>query len=233
MKKVDYGPNKFGNIIYPDSRKIFGKPRRYGSAKIDFYEIDRHGAIMWLIQHRERVFEGKYVRLTIDNKTVMSNTYMEEASCRPFIKHANGNVLVAGLGMAHTLLPVLSKPEVKRVLTIEKNPDVIGLVWPFVKKSPFAKKAEIVNGDIFQFESQEKWDTLWFDIWTGRSTDNLEEMAKLHRKWTRRLNRENPDAWMGSWYQRELQSMARRERRDSVDWTRCLGGNLQPAEEAK
>jgi hypothetical protein len=206
--KVKCGVNEMGNVLWPDMRKVFPKAETAGTAKVDHFEIDRHGAIMWFMQHRERVFEGKYARLLINGRTVMSNTWMEQVSNRHVVKKAHGKVLLAGLGYGMIILPMLKKPEVESILVIEKNPDVIKLVEPKVRH----KKLSIVEADIFEWKPvrMEKWNVIYFDIWPDRTTDNLPEIAKLHQRFKGHLFRDG-NQWMGSWYEHELRAKRRQE----------------------
>src|SRR3974377_1497787 len=57
----------------------------------------------------------------------MSLTPMELESHMPHIAAAHGTVVVAGLGMGFYLYNVLCKPEVRKVIVLEKNKDVANL----------------------------------------------------------------------------------------------------------
>lgn len=201
---------KWYTDVFPDLCKVYPKKRiSIGSAAVEHFEIDRHGATMWLIQHRERVFEGRYVRLTINNETVMSDTYMERASNIGFARRANGRVLVAGLGLGMVLFPLMKKKEVFEVDVLESNMDVIRLVGPYVQH----KKIHILHEDALEFKPPRsmKWDTIWFDIWPGRCADNLGDIAKLHHRFKYHVNRMNPAASMDSWYARQLRAERKAE----------------------
>lgn len=45
------------------------------------------------------VSEGEYVKLYVNGRLYMSDTDMERSSNLPFVQHAHGDVMVAGLGI--------------------------------------------------------------------------------------------------------------------------------------
>lgn len=200
---------KWYQDVFPDLCKVYPKKKTLGSATVEHFMIDRHGAMMWLMQHRERVFEGHYVRLVIDRKTVMSDTYMERASNIDFARRANGRVLVAGLGLGMVLFPLMKKEEVSEVDVLESNMDVIRLVGPYVQHP----KIRILHENAMEFRPSRgvKWDTIWFDIWPDRCSDNLDDIAKLHQRFKYHVNRTNPAASMDSWYAKQLRVERRSE----------------------
>lgn len=147
------------------------------------------------------VNDGKYVRLHVDGVLMMSDTDMEKRSNREFVQKANGKVLIAGLGIGLILPPILEKENVSSVIVIEKYADVITLVGDKFKN----KKLSIINADIFEYKPEEKFDTIYFDIWSNICEDNLQEIRLLHNRFKNKLNRSNPDCWMNSWMKEFLQ----------------------------
>lgn len=145
---------------------------------------------------------GKHVKLIVCGETMMSDTEMEKASNREFIRMAKGDVLIAGLGIGLIIWPIINKPEVTSVTVIEKYPDVITLV----SKSVAHHKLTIIEEDIFNWKTKRMFDTIYFDIWPTISTDNLTEMATLNRRFARRLN---PGGWRGSWMEDSLKHQRR------------------------
>lgn len=142
---------------------------------------------------------GKYVKLLIDDEVVMSDTTMEKMTNANFIYNAYGDVLIAGLGLGLIINPLLEKEEVTSITIIEKNQNVIDLVGPYYNNP----KINIINGDIFTWKPPKgkKWDTIYFDIWSDRCSDNIKEMKTLHRRFGKRVNRENGKrGYINSWY---------------------------------
>lgn len=151
----------------------------------------------------EYVAPGKYVRLYVGGELMMSDTSMEKRSNVEVVHQAKGHVLIAGLGIGMIVHPIAAKREVKSITIVEKSHDVIRLVAPTLPK-----KATVVEGDIFTWERPKtKYDTIYFDIWPGICTDNLDDIAKLNRRFARY---KAPGAWVNSW-QRELLLYRRRQ----------------------
>lgn len=148
---------------------------------------------------------GKYIKL-IDKKRhqiVMSDTPMEIRTNNEFIRRANGKVLIGGLGLGIILVEIQKKEEVESVLVIEKYQEIIDLVKPSL---PINGKVKIVLGDILDFKTKEKFDTIYFDIWNSvGDEEDYKEMKFLHRRFSRNLNRENERSWMSSWRKKDFQ----------------------------
>lgn len=153
----------------------------------------------------EFVKPGTYVQLYVNHRLMMSDTSEEKRSNYSFVRNAKGDVLIGGLGIGMVLDAILKKDEVKRVVVVEKYQDVIDLVTPYFKD----KRLQIICDDIFDFKTAYKYDTIYFDIWPDITTDNLEGMATLHRKFAKR---KNPGAWMDSWQKDLLKSRLRQEK---------------------
>jgi len=161
--------------------------------------------------HEHRMYDGTYVRLHVKGELMMSDTAMERITNKGFIQHASGRVLIAGLGVGLILQAILEKSEVTEVVVVEKYQDVIDLV-----AERFAHpKLRIVCADIFEYNlpKEERFDTIYFDIWAEISTENLAEMRKLHAKYRR--NKRSKESYMDSWYRSRLQKIRTRERRES------------------
>lgn len=141
---------------------------------------------------------------------IMSDTPDEIRDHARFMRRSHGDVLIAGLGIGMVLQGCAVKDEVKSVTVIELSPDVIKLVEAHYKAKPFGHKVTIINADIFDWKPAKgvKFDCAWFDIWDNLCTDNLDEMAKLNRKFARIC----PEK--GSWG-RELLLDRRRQEKDA------------------
>lgn len=155
---------------------------------------------------------GRYARLIVDGELMMSDTAMEWMTNNEVLWRANGDVLIAGLGLGLILIPILANSKVKSVTVLEKYQDVVDLVVPHMPKSD---KLTVVCADAMEWAPPKAthWDVLYFDIWPQVCTDNLPEMTKLKRRFAKRLRRDNPEAWMGCWREEELRYNDRRERR--------------------
>jgi len=138
------------------------------------------------------IVSGTYKKLTYKGSIVMSNTIAEINDHRYFIHKAEGNILIAGLGLGVVLAGLLQKDEVKSITVIEKSTNVIKLVAPTFA---IEKRVKIIKADIFGWKPPKgfKYDYIWHDIWNDICGDNVEEMKKLHRKFGRYAK------WQGSW----------------------------------
>jgi hypothetical protein len=162
---------------------------------------------------------GKYVRLHIDDVLMMSDTHMERITNENFVDHANGKVLIGGLGVGliiYNLMGKLKDGIVTNITVIEKSQDNINLIGPYFKH----QNIKIINDDIFTWQPKkgEKFDTIYFDIWPEISTDNLADMKRLHNRFKYKLNRENSNRFMDSWLKDYLQKKRRKELVEDKHW---------------
>ena len=177
---------------------------------------------------------GTYVTLRLSDDTgksqvMMSDLYYERATCVEVVERAHGDVLVAGLGIGMILNPILRKEAVRSVTVIEKYPDVVDLVLPTL---PASEKLKVLLDDIYTWKPRQGkcYDVIWFDIWPDIEATRLPEMARLHRRFRRYLNRANPACWMESWHRQETRRMARQQR--NAKQTSQSPLSVQPEESA-
>lgn len=189
------------------------------NVKIEHFEVskaDSDFTRLRAFQHPgEYVPPGKYVRLRVGGGVMMSDTPMEQDSNSDVMYRANGKVLIAGLGIGMILVPILENPDVTEVTVVEKSSEVLTLVGGR-GKFPNIEKLKLVHADIFEWTLPvgARWDTIYFDIWQDICEDNLEEVTRLKRKFALRLNRDNPQAWMGAWQEENLRYERRRRARN-------------------
>jgi hypothetical protein len=150
---------------------------------------------------------GTYQRLLRGRTVVMSNTPDEIRDHYPLKYNATGHVLINGLGLGMCIEMIRHSEDVTRITVIENSKDVITLVAPTYRADP---KVEIIHADAYDYQPPKgiRYGAVWHDIWDAICTDNLPEMARLHRKYGRRTD------WQGSWMKPYLQREARRERAD-------------------
>jgi len=200
-------------VDVPEGREGAWSIKRFTVTK----EAGLHEAAMSLFSgHGRHVPAGTYTGLYRGGDPIMTDTPDEIRDHRRFMRRSTGDVLIAGLGIGMVLQGCAVKPEVKSVTVIELSPDVIKLVEAHYKAKSFGRKVTIINADIFEWKPAKgvKLDCAWFDIWDGLCTDNLDEMAKLNRRFARIC----PDK--GSWG-RELLLDRRRQQKDAPwNWSR-------------
>lgn len=161
---------------------------------------DSPGLLSFALKGR-RLPPGQYTRLIHKRRgCVMSDTPAEKADHYEFVKQAKGKVLINGLGIGMSLNAILKNPDpaslVSKVTVIEVDRDVIDLVAPHYLNDP---RVEIVHSSAFDYlpPKGDRYDAVWHDIWDSICSDNLSEMATLHRKYGRRTS------WQGSWCKAE------------------------------
>ena len=179
---------------------LYEKPLERGDVKITPFSIKGSCALENMRYIRdglpEAVIEnGEYTRLVINGQLVMSDTPLECRTNRSFIEMVNGDILIAGLGIGllpYNLLFTEKESVVNSVTVIEKNKDLIDLLEPVFKH----KKLKIINDDIFKFETKEKFNYIYFDIWPDFNSDNLEDMKLLEKKFRKNLVKNGKiDSW--------------------------------------
>ena len=181
--------------MFPNMYEIL-KPCKCGSVEIDIMEWTKENIpIRAMIQG---IPVGKYARLMVNGHVMMSETPMEHRTNRDFVWDAHGDVLVGGLGLGMILLAVQDKDEVKSITVIEKNPDVVEAVY---HQLPLNAKVTLVQGDVFTWKPDRKYDCIYMDIWSYVNEDIYEEMKTLKRKYGHFLKskEESPDRFNRCW----------------------------------
>jgi hypothetical protein len=203
------------NIDVPDGKS--------GQWSVETFEVSDSGASshnMQDIMHggRHYIKPGKYKRLIRNGSTIMSNTPSEINDNLDFYFHAKGRVLINGLGLGVALKMILDKKMecssehiVTQVTVIEISEDVIKLVADTFRKD---SRVTIIQADAYTWKPPKdmRYNAVWHDIWDNICTDNLDEMAKLHRKYGRRCD------WQDSWCRGELLSVRRREKKEEEQY---------------
>jgi len=191
-----------------------------GLAKVRHMEVSQQGSEWSMIRamvngHGDSfVPPGKYAQLVVDGMLMMSDTDMERRSNREVVWQARGHVFIAGLGIGMILHPILENPKVTKVTVVEKYADVIKLVGPTL---PHQEKLTFVEADVLDWKPAKgtKYDVIYHDIWPTISTDNLKEMALLHRRFGQF---KAPGGWMDSWKRDYLKYRKRQEDAQRGRW---------------
>lgn len=135
---------------------------------------------------------------------IMSSNAHEIFSCKSFIDQAYGDVLNFGLGLGIIIFPLLNDPIVKSIKIIESDEDLIKMISPLIKLRDYNNKVSIIHGDAFTFHKnlQEKFDTIFFDIWPILDINALKDMEYLHTVYAKNLKTEK--SLMTSWCYDEI-----------------------------
>lgn len=193
----------------------FEKSKQIGVAKLEKYTFDSKKDWVYNLQASsiERMVDGDYIKLIVDNDLMMSDTRFEKLTNMEFMKNANGNVFIAGLGIGLILENLKEKVktgEVKSITVCEKYQDVIDLISPYYSDMNISYICE----DILTYKTRVIFDTIYFDIWPTIVSDNLDDMSMLHKRWSKNKNKNNSNSWMGSWMHKEVKLLKRREKNE-------------------
>ncbi len=129
---------------------------------------------------------GEYTRLMRGMSVIMSDTPDEIRDFDYFVRQATGTVLINGLGLGLVVQAMLEKPTITEITVIEIDNQVIKLVLPHLA-DPRLTVYE-ANALDWKPPKGKRWNYVWHDIWDGICSDNLPEMARLHRKYARRCD---------------------------------------------
>lgn len=183
------------NCGFPEMAKLI-KPAKVGCAEVTHYTVTKLDVLRELM-HGGPCEEGTVAILRVNGKTMMSDTRHERLTNWEVRHKAQGNVLIAGLGIGMVLHAIVPKDEVRAVTVIEKEPDVIKLISPSLPKS---YKLKVVCADIFDWRPPEgaKFDCIYFDIWAdasnGAATPDRRKLSARFKKYKAQ------NGWMGSWH---------------------------------
>lgn len=160
--------------------------------------------------HGRWVPPGKYTKLTHKGYTIMSDTKDEMMDHTEPIHAARhgGHCLVNGLGLGMVANAMLEVGAAK-VTVVENSLDVIKLAAPYYEQM-WGSAFEVVHSCAFEYKPPRgtQYNYVWHDIWPDISADNLQGMARLHRKYARRCREQ------GSWAKR----LCQRERSKERQW---------------
>lgn len=163
-----------------------------------------------------------YTELTRHGSVIMTDTPAEihdlsgffyQVRCATTPEHAP-TILIHGLGLGVAINGAFVSGA-GHITVVEESPDVIALTgkhW----QTKYGDRLTIIEGDAYTWkpEASQRWDLCWHDIWDNLCTDNLKEMAKLHRRFGRRCN------WQGSWGHQLLKRKAAQEKKEKKRWGR-------------
>ena len=175
-------------VTLPEMQKGDWKIEHFTPDRIDFHSA---------IRGRGVPMGGKYTKAVRRGTLVMSDTPAEQMDHYEAVRRATGSCLLNGLGIGMVLKNILLKDDVTDVTVIEISQDLIDIVAPHYGDP----RVTFVCSDAFEFKPPKgkRYNMVWHDIWDYICSDNLPEMAKLHRKYGSHAD------WQGSWCKRECQ----------------------------
>lgn len=133
------------------------------------------------------LYAQTYTRLFVDGELWMTDAEFECQTNTDFVRNAQGDVLIAGLGLGLILAPVLEKPAVTSVTVIERSADVVALIGPLYQNP----KLTIIKADIHEWQSPKKsFDFIYFDIWANvPNSDTKPEIQALKKRYRSALKK--------------------------------------------
>lgn len=153
-----------------------------------------------LNNHVRFVPSGTYTRLTHNGTTVMSDSPDEKcdhgepvAVALQLARTGLVHCLVNGLGLGMVANALLSIPNVRRVIVVEKERAVYELIGRRLELK-YQGRLVVKLADAFTWKPDRSYyDVIWNDVWDTINSDNLEEMDLLEAKYVGRCT------WQGSW----------------------------------
>jgi len=185
--------------------KVCLSPNKSGDWILEKFTIDEEASkgtkinAMTNMLGRGYVPPGEYTRLKnvssadpFNDGIWMSDTPDECRVHIGFLAEAKGRVLIGGLGIGLAIKPLIENPDVEHITVLEIDPHVINLVAGHYECRYGPQKLEIIKADVFKWKpDSQMFDSCWMDIWYDICADNLQEMARLRRrykKWCRKID---------------------------------------------
>lgn len=107
----------------------------------------------------------------------MSLTPAELMTLRPGTRMAKGKVVIAGLGLGHQLIEVSKRLQVKRIVLVEIDRELVDWILPVIR--PHVRKPlEVVIGDAYEEIPKLQADVALIDIFPGYG-DGFRRVAEL------------------------------------------------------
>lgn len=158
-----------------------GKPKIENLA--DYYEPGKEH--LFLISKTEGVMMSDYPDEKITNQKFIDNAY--------------GDILIFGLGIGLIVFPLLNEDNVRSITIVEMDPELPNLVGSVIKKMDAFSKVNILQGNAFDYADKlnQKYDTIYFDIWARITDESFDEMERLHDMYRHLLK--SGESYIDSW----------------------------------
>jgi hypothetical protein len=110
----------------------------------------------------------------------MSLTPMEILTLRPGTRRARGSVVIAGLGLGHQLIEVSKRPQVKKLVLVERSRELIDWVLPRIRPHLGRALDDAVVEDVYVALPKMDADVALVDVFPGYGS-NAWQVEKLRR----------------------------------------------------
>jgi hypothetical protein len=126
---------------------------------------------------------------------IMQDTEAEYTEHDWLISRMSGDILIGGLGIGMINIPLLASDDVTSVTIVEKEQDVIDLVWDDCAKDD---RFTVVCADINTWEIPEgsSWDAAWFDTWLTHEEPLATYQTRLTNKYSPYVSELNGWEWV-------------------------------------
>jgi hypothetical protein len=189
--------------------KVDLKDGEVRGAVIDHFDVkERDITAIGYALHGRPVPAGTYTRLVVDGQLWMTDTQAEiidhYAVMKRMQRAETKRVLINGLGIGMILHAALANPSLEHIDVVELDARIIELVG-----SQYTDPRLTIHHDdayTIKWPPNTRWDVAWHDIWPTICGDNAEGMARLNRRYSRRVG------WQGCWCEDEIKRINRRDR---------------------
>lgn len=152
--------------------QILGKEwlRQPGNMKVQLYKGDNGANIM-----------------KIDDVVWMSDEPEEREIQKKLAEKSRGKVLCAGLGYGLYQTEALKNPKVESIRTIELHKEMAKICEKFSPELLKNKKHECILKDFYKYETKDKFDTVYGDIWTDEDSFRDEKVWEDFKEYAKRF----------------------------------------------
>lgn len=179
--------------------------RRRRRAAIRHYQIGvRHAdATNWsIVMHnddRAWSYPGRYTGIEIDGIMYASDEAKEIVDYLPFLRRAQGRILLTGLGLGLCLQALLRKPEVEHVTVVESSADVLAVVAPYHLSRFDNSRMSLIHADAFDWQAPTgtRFDIGYHDIWPLAAGFYWPQHVALFEHYQHVCAQQ--DSWRGEW----------------------------------
>lgn len=136
--------------------------RKYTSALHEIYKIYQPDINFNFIENEP---EQEYTTLIhSEYGVIMIDSAKEYKEHNLLWEKANGNILIGGLGIGMVNEKLITMQNIETITIIEKNIEVIDMVWPFCKKDD---RFILIHDDIdtWNIPENKHWNYAWFDTY--------------------------------------------------------------------
>ena len=125
---------------------------------------------------------------------IMQDTEAEYSEHDWLMSRLSGDILIGGLGIGMINIPLLASSDITSVTIVEKNQDVIDLVWD---NCPKDDRFTLIHADINTWTPPEgsSWDVAWFDTWLTFDESNSDYITRMNDRYGSYVSEINGWEW--------------------------------------